>query len=649
MALITTIWCYAKLVVVNCYVMLIGGNKMKSKLKSLYPLFALFLVIFLSVSSVSGQSGTALLIQQSGNTRIEWEPPVAYETAVLTVSGPNEYTFNASFPSGVTPFFEAKTDSGTPLASGSYTYQLQLNPQLSDQVKAQLAETADEDSRRALIADLRQSGIMPDPSELIIFGYLFIQDGAFLTEVTEEEAYSFEMSTNSETIISPNDQVIVDDQIVSGSLCVGQDCVNGESFGFDTIRLKENNLRIRAVDTSNSASFPSNDWQITFNDSSNGGANKFSIEDIDGARVPFTIEAGAPNHSLYIDDGGRLGLGTSTPVVDAHILSGNTPTVRLQQDGSSGFTAQTWDIAGNEAGFFVRDATNGSALSFRILPSAPAHSLVIEGSTGHIGLGTTSPDSNIHIVGDDANIHLAGTQSGINMSGSDGTTNILVQETSEVTANRTVLTLENNGSSNILFTDTSLSSTWQSGVFANNYIINQFGTGGNEFLIRPDGTILMGAGGNNAFDLDPNGNLTISGTLSDASSRALKENFVETDYAILDDVMALPIYFYNYKADDDSLQHIGPTAEDFAQIFEVGADDKHISPRDLAGVAVAAVQELTKVVEQKDQKINALETELFVQLELIEELEAKNAELEERLAVLEAIVLSQVDEPSAED
>ncbi|MDH3745967.1 MAG: hypothetical protein OES47_12775, partial [Acidobacteriota bacterium] len=75
------------------------------------------------------------------------------------------------------------------------------------------------------------------------------------------------------------DQVILDDLIVDGSACIGQDCVNGESFGFDTIRIKENNLRIKAQDTSSSASFPTRDWQITFNDSSNGGQNKFSIDD----------------------------------------------------------------------------------------------------------------------------------------------------------------------------------------------------------------------------------------------------------------------------------------------------------------------------------------------------------------------------------
>ncbi len=208
------------------------------------------------------------------------------------------------------------------------------------------------------------------------------------------------------------DQVILDDLIVDGSACIGFDCVNGESFGFDTIRIKENNLRIRAVDTSSTASFPSRDWQITFNDSSNGGANKFSIDDIDGGRTPFTIEAGAPSHSLYVDDGGRLGLGTNTPVVDVHIKSGNTPTLRLEQDGSSGFTPQTWDVAGNEANYFVRDATNGSTLPFRIFPGAPSNALTIEASTGDVGVGTTSPDASLHILDTAGDIVIQTTSAG---------------------------------------------------------------------------------------------------------------------------------------------------------------------------------------------------------------------------------------------
>src|SRR2546421_6722769 len=73
------------------------------------------------------------------------------------------------------------------------------------------------------------------------------------------------------------DFVINDDLIVIGSTCVGLDCKDGEVFNFDTLRLKENNTRIKFEDTSTSAGFPSNDWQLTANDSASGGANKFSI------------------------------------------------------------------------------------------------------------------------------------------------------------------------------------------------------------------------------------------------------------------------------------------------------------------------------------------------------------------------------------
>ena len=155
---------------------------------------------------------------------------------------------------------------------------------------------------------------------------------------------------------------------IDGSLCVGNDCVASPAFGFDTVILRENNLRLFFDDTSTAASFPPNDWRLTANDSSNGGASHFSIEDATAGRFVFRVFAGARSNALVVDAQGDLGLGTSTPAVDIDIKTGNTPTVRLQQDGTSGFTPQTWDMAGNEAGFFIRDATGGSQLPFRIIP-----------------------------------------------------------------------------------------------------------------------------------------------------------------------------------------------------------------------------------------------------------------------------------------
>jgi hypothetical protein len=198
--------------------------------------------------------------------------------------------------------------------------------------------------------------------------------------------------------VSVADQVIPDDLIVQGSTCVGFDCANNENFGFDTIRLKENNTRLKFEDTSTSTGFPTNDWQLTANDSASGGASKFSIEDITGAKVPFTLTAGAPSNSIFVSSIGKVGLRTATPVLDLHIHTSDTPAVRLEQNSSGGFTAQTWDVAGNEANFFIRDVTGGSRLPFRIRPGAPTSSIDIA-ADGDVGIGTASPTADLHVAG----------------------------------------------------------------------------------------------------------------------------------------------------------------------------------------------------------------------------------------------------------
>jgi hypothetical protein len=201
------------------------------------------------------------------------------------------------------------------------------------------------------------------------------------------------------------DQQIQDDLVVVGSICSGLDCVNGESFGFDTLRLKENNLRIKFMDTSSSSSFPTGDWQMTINDSVNGGANWWGIEDIDSSTIPFTILQGAPNYSLYMSSNGNVGFGTTTPLVGLSMKKADSPTIRLTQDTSAGFAEQEWDMGGNETNFFIRDVTNGSALPFRIVPNAPNNSIYVA-ADGDIGFETSTPDGQFDIAhSSDANNH----------------------------------------------------------------------------------------------------------------------------------------------------------------------------------------------------------------------------------------------------
>lgn len=160
--------------------------------------------------------------------------------------------------------------------------------------------------------------------------------------------------------IATADEVIMDDLIANSSLCVGFDCIDGEVFGFDTIRLKENNTRIRFEDTSSAGNFPATDWQLTANDSANGGRNRFSIEDDTNGLESFTIMGGAPDFSIFVQENGDVGLGTDSPARKVHLVSDNEPAVRLEQSSEGGFPAATWDISVNEAGLSI--ALDGTPL-----------------------------------------------------------------------------------------------------------------------------------------------------------------------------------------------------------------------------------------------------------------------------------------------
>ena len=346
------------------------------------------------------------------------------------------------------------------------------------------------------------------------------------------------------------DIVHLDDVIVSLSLCVGQDCVNGESFGFDTIRLKENNLRIRAVDTSSTSSFPSNDWQITFNDSANGGANKFSIDDIDGGRTPFTIEAGTPSNALYVENDGDTGFGTSNPVVNLHVVDGNTPTLRLEQNGSSGFTPQTWDVAGNEANFFVRDATNGSKLPLKIKPGAPTSSIFVA-ADGDIGLGTESPTAALHVL---------------RASG----------------AADTLLELQNNKNPVLRFNNTNIGDQWQF-------------SAGNSFLIQD----VDGATTNNVFTLTEAGDLTLTGDLTTGGSGACNAG---CDRVFSDDYDLLTIEEHADQMWANSyLPNVGPTPEDapFNVSEKVG---RILNELEHAHIYIAQLEERLSTLEAEVQQ-----------------------------------------------
>ncbi|MEK6284813.1 MAG: hypothetical protein AABO57_03655 [Acidobacteriota bacterium] len=376
-------------------------------------------LVFAMCASVAalGQSSRvdSVAAVAADRTEVRWQPQVEYGRIVLTVSAPSGEVFRKEFEADAIPSFKLTDDKGFNLPDGSYSYELRVIPNLSREVRKALAASREKGNTAEVIQELQKSGKLP-ASVPVQSGSFLIEKGAVLTGSPEDGEEPREPKQNSSgaanevqskkkgsgTVVI-QDVVTPDDVIIQGSACIGLDCVNNENFGFDTIRLKENNTRIQFDDTSG-AGFPTNNWQIRANSSAAGGASFLGFVDQGAAgnseagTIVFEVDAGAPANSLKVSSTGRVGLRTATPVLDLHIATGDTPAHRLEQTAASGFTAQTWDIAGNEANFFVRDVTGGSRLPFRIRPGAPTSSIDISAS-GNVGVGTASPADKLDVVG----------------------------------------------------------------------------------------------------------------------------------------------------------------------------------------------------------------------------------------------------------
>lgn len=215
------------------------------------------------------------------------------------------------------------------------------------------------------------------------------------------------------------------------------------------------------------------------------------------------------------------------------IETNDTPKVRFLQTNAGGFTPQTWDVAGNEANFFIRDVTGGSRLPFRIRPGAPTNSITAD-LQGDVGIGTIDADAALEMV-----------RSG---------------------AVSTLYTFNAPG------TDPDVS--WATGIPA----------GGGSFTIGVDGTAP-------ALTLAPRGDLGLLGSVSEEATAVNTATPQNVDPAtILQKLAALPVRGWTYAA-TPGIRHLGPLARDFSTAFGLGSPNS-ISPADVAGVSLAGIQGL---------------------------------------------------------
>jgi hypothetical protein len=339
------------------------------------------------------------------------------------------------------------------------------------------------------------------------------------------------------------DNVVPDDQVVQGNQCTGLPCADGEVFGArDTLKLKSEDPGLLFEDTSTTGA--NHAWALQANDSGTG-ADAFFLRNMTLSTTPFSVFAGAPTDSLKVAGNGNVGIGTDAPGLKLSMRSADTPAIRLEQSNLGGFTAQTWDVAGNEANFFVRDLTGGSRLPFRIRPGAATSSIDIAANS-NVGFGIAAPEAPLDAY----------------RSGVSGP----------------MQRLSNTGPSMLRFENRSGSAY-------------DIGGGATDFTVALTTGVPV-------LTVSPGGDATAGGVVQQSTAT---ENAAGVDVAdVLAKLRALPVMQAELTSDPADALHLSPAGADFRAAFGLGSSDAAIAPADMAGVALVGVQALAARVDDLD-------------------------------------------------
>lgn len=163
--------------------------------------------------------------------------------------------------------------------------------------------------------------------------------------------------------------------------------------------------------------------------------------------------------------------------------------------------------------------------------------------------------------------------------------------------------------------------------------IDEVNTAGVAFDLTPAGAVTLANGLTTNGPSQMNGDLTvgtvalpqtltINGTFQNLSSRQFKTDITPVNSRdMLRRVIELPIYSWRYKSEENAPAQIGPMAEDVQAKVGIG-DGNHLVVGTTAGVSLAAIRGLNEIVEENARELADLRT--------------RNAQLQERLATLEA-------------
>jgi hypothetical protein len=297
----------------------------------------------------------------------------------------------------------------------------------------------------------------------------------------------------------------------------------------------------------------------------------------------FRVHQDAPSQSLSVESDGTLT--TAGGATFGGVANVNSNLVNINSSGSTSFVnniTSTRDFMagiGSSGDWGVCDNSLPCFFGLRIRPGVPNNTLVLN-SDGFVGVGTNSPEDPLHVR------RSSGDAAAVRVESAHGTT-----------ANRRLFFLRNNGNPIFRFEDTSdAEKVWDFRLTANGFAITRLGTGTLE------------------MDLRNNGNVFFAGTVQGGSSREIKHGIADIEpLELLSRLEQLPVKEWRYDAAPEE-RRIGPMAEDFFSLFELGSSPEHIAPSDMAGVAMAAAQALAG----QSRELQRENEELRLRLERLE-------------------------------